>query len=179
MAADEHQLQAWMVAGLAGDAAAHAALLRALLPMLRNWYRRRLPGQDATAEDLTQEVLIAVHQKRATWDPERPFAGWLYAIARYKLVDHYRRQGRECPLDGLEDVLVARERADSGSAGADVDALLTLLTPKQSAAIRATHLDGLSVAEAAAAQRLSASDIKVSVHRGLKALAARIGGGGA
>jgi RNA polymerase sigma-70 factor (ECF subfamily) len=163
-----------MVAGLAGDGAAHAALLRALVPVLRGWFRRRM-GDDDTIEDLMQEVLIAVHHKRATYDPTRPFGGWLYAVARYKMIDHFRRGGRECPLDGLEEVLAAPETADSGDARADVDTLLATISPKQAAAIRATHLDGLSVAEAAQRQGLSPSDIKISVHRGLKALAARIG----
>jgi RNA polymerase sigma-70 factor (ECF subfamily) len=44
--------------------------------------------------------------------------------------------------------------------------------------IRATRIDGLSVAEAAAADGIGESDVKVSVHRGLKALMARIQGGG-
>lgn len=180
MAASEAQLQAWMVAGLAGDKAAHAALLRALLPVLRAWFRRRLSGREDVQEDLVQEVLIAVHEKRATYDPSRPFGGWLYAIARYKLIDHFRRhgtgrRGRETPLDGFEDLLAAPDRADAGDAGADVERLLALLNPKQAAAIRATHLEGLSIAEAAERHRWSASDVKISVHRGFKALAARIG----
>lgn len=176
MAASEQQLRAWMVAGLAGDGAAHAALLRALLPFLRNWFRRRMTGQDDIIEDLVQEVLIAVHHKRATYDPSRPFGGWLHAIARYKMIDHFRKAGRECPIEGMEDVLAARETADSNDHARDVDTLLATLPAKQAGAIRATHLEGLSVAEAAERQDLSTSDIKISVHRGLKALARRIRG---
>jgi RNA polymerase sigma factor (sigma-70 family) len=174
MPLSEEQLRSLMIAGLAGDGAAHGRLLRALVPVLRGWFRRRM-GQDDTIEDLMQEVLIAVHNKRATYDPARPFGGWLFAVARYKMIDHFRRQGRECPLGELEDLLPAAETADSGDARADVESLLATISPKQAAAIRATHLDGLSVAEAAEKQGLSPSDIKVSVHRGLKALAARIG----
>lgn len=174
MAVGEEQLRRWMLAGLGGDAAAHGALLRALAPMLRAFFRRRM-GDDPMIEDLMQEVLIAVHHKRATYDPNRPFGGWLYAVARYKMIDHIRRSGRECPLDGFEDVLAAPETADSGDARADVDTLLATIPPKQAVAIRATHLDGLSVAEAAERHGLTPSDVKISVHRGLKALAARIG----
>ena len=148
MAVSEDQLRSLMLAGLGGDGAAHGALLRALVPMLRGYFRRRM-GQDDRIEDLVQEVLIAVHDKRATYDPARPFGGWLYAIARYKMIDQYRRTGRECPIEGLEEVLAAAETADSGDARADVDTLLALIPPKQAAAIRSTHLDGLSVAEAA------------------------------
>jgi RNA polymerase sigma-70 factor (ECF subfamily) len=174
MPLSEEQLRSLMIASLAGDSVAHGTLLRALVPLLRRWFRRRM-GDDDTIEDLMQEVLIAVHHKRATYDPARPFGGWLYAVARYKMIDHFRKGGRECPIDGLEEVLAASETADSGDARADVESLLATISPKQAAAIRATHLEGLSVAEAAERQGLSPSDIKVSVHRGLKALAARIG----
>jgi len=166
-----------MMAGLAGDGAAHAALLRALLPLLRGWYRRRMRGADDVIEDLVQEVLIAVHNKRATYDPARPFGGWLHAIARYKMIDHFRRSARECPLADHEDMLIAPDTADAGDARADIETLLAQLSPKQAAAIRATRIEGLSVEEAAVRQQVGVSDIKVSVHRGLKALAARIAGG--
>lgn len=173
MASTEDQLRSLMVAGLAGDRAAHSALLRALLPVLRAFFRRRM-GDDAHCEDLVQEVLIAVHEKRATYDPQRPFGGWLYAIARYKMIDHFRRYRRECPLEGFEDILAAPETADSSDARHDVDGLLAGISPKQAAMIRATHLEGLSIAEAAERHSISASDVKISVHRGLKALAERI-----
>ena len=48
--------------------------------------------------------------------------------------------------------------------------------PEQAAAIRATRIEGLSTAEAAERQNIGESDVKISVHRGLKALAARIMG---
>jgi DNA-directed RNA polymerase specialized sigma24 family protein len=58
----------------------------------------------------------------------------------------------------------------------DIDRLLGELPIKQAEAIRATRLDGLSTAEAAARAKIGESDVKISVHRGLKALAARIRG---
>ncbi|MFN2474092.1 MAG: RNA polymerase subunit sigma-70, partial [Sphingomicrobium sp.] len=42
MRADESQLRTWMIGGLDGDAEAHACLLRALVPLLRAFYRRRV-----------------------------------------------------------------------------------------------------------------------------------------
>ncbi|PZU59158.1 MAG: RNA polymerase subunit sigma-70 [Sphingobium sp.] len=177
MRTSEEQLRAWMVGGLDGSAADHAALLRALVPMLRAFYRRRARGNEDDIEDLVQETLIAVHGRRATYDRERPFAAWLFAIARYKMIDHFRRVRRLMPVDGLDDVLVAEDFVAAADARMDVDVLLDILPPKQAAAIRATRLDGHSVAETAAASGLGESDIKVSVHRGLKALVARVQGG--
>jgi RNA polymerase sigma-70 factor (ECF subfamily) len=177
MQASEEMLQTLMQASLGGDAVAHGALLRALLPVLRGFFRRRLVGRDDIVEDLVQEVLIAVHEKRATYDVSRPFGGWMFAIARYKMIDHLRRRGnREIPLEALDDLVSGPDEHGASDARRDLDALLATLSPKQADAIRATQLEGLSVAEAAQRQRISVADIKVSVHRGLKALAARIRG---
>lgn len=175
MRADEHQLRAWMVSGLDGVAADHACLLRALVPVLTKFYRRRVAGTDEI-EDLVQETLIAVHTRRATYDRDRAFTAWLFAIARYKMIDHFRRHRRTVPIEGLEDMLVAEGFEASSNARMDVEDLLATLPPKQAQMIRATHLDGHTVADTAIASGYGESDVKVSVHRGLKALTARIRG---
>ena len=73
-------------------------------------------------------------------------------------------------------MLVAEGFEAAASARLDVDGLLATLPVKQARAIRATRLHGASIAEAARAQGIGESDVKVSVHRGLKSLAARIAG---
>lgn len=177
MRADERQLRTWMIGGLDGDARAHACLLGALVPLLRAFYRRRMmSGGDDDIEDLVQETLIAVHVRRATFDRDRAFTAWLFSIARYKMIDQFRRSRRTVPIEGLEDILVAEGFEASSIARLDVEELLETLPAKQAQAIRATKIDGASVAEAAIAAGIGESDIKVSVHRGLKALAARISG---
>lgn len=176
MQASEAELKAWMIAGLDGDADAHAALLRALLPLLRAFYRRRLRGAEEDVEDLVQETLIAVHTRRASYDRDRPFTAWLYAIARYRMIDHFRRRKVSVPIEDVEAILVAEGFEEASAARMDVDRLLSSLSPKQARAIRDTHIEGLSVAEAASLADIGESDVKVSVHRGLKALAARIRG---
>lgn len=177
MRADEDVLRGLMIGGLGGDAAAHAALLRLLVPMLRGFYRRRASGSDDDIEDLVQETLIAVHSRRATYDRERAFTAWLFAIARYKMVDHFRRVRRLQPIEGMEEVLPAEDFEPATLARLDIEELLATLPPKQARMIRATRLEGLSVAEAAEAGGIGESDVKVSVHRGLKALMARVHGG--
>jgi RNA polymerase sigma-70 factor (ECF subfamily) len=176
MRASEDQLRAMMIGGLEGDAVAHAALLYALVPLLQAFYRRRMRDGGDDIEDLVQETLIAVHTRRATYDRDRMFTAWLFAIARYKMVDHFRSNRRLCPIEGLEDILVAEGFEASSNARMDMERLLGDLPEKQACAIRATKIDGLSVSEAASRGGLSEADVKVSVHRGLKALASRIMG---
>ncbi len=175
MRADEDQLRAWMVDGLNGDAGSHEALLRALVPVLRAFYRRRVGDADAI-EDIVQETLIAIHTRRMSYDRDRAFGAWLFAIARYKMVDHFRRTRRTCPIEDVEHLLTSPGLEDEAGARMDIDALLGGLPDKQSRLIRRTKLEGHSVAAAALAEGLGVSDVKVSVHRGLRALAARIRG---
>ena len=174
MATSEAELKALMIGSLGGDALAHGLLLRALVPLLQAFYRRRVA--DADVDDLVQDTLIAVHTRRKTFERDRPFTAWLYAIARYRAIDHYRRRRQTVAIEDVEAILVAEGFEDAANARMDVDTLLLTLSPKQARAIRDTHVDGKSVAEAAAGAGIGESDVKVSVHRGLRALSARIRG---
>lgn len=172
----EEELRAMMICGLSGDARAHAALLRALAPMLLSFFRRRCAQQTQDIDDLVQDTLIAVHERRATYDVERPFTAWMFAIARYKMIDHFRRRKATCELPDLDNILIEEGFEDALGARMDVDRLLALLPAKQADAIRRTRIDGHSVADHADAAGIGESDVKVSVHRGLKSLAFKLRG---
>lgn len=173
----EQELRTRFVRGLAGDAAAYHAFLRDLSTHLRAFFRKRLPGLPDEVEDLVQETLLAVHNQRHTYDSQQPLTAWVYAIAKYKLVDLLRRRAgherRNDPLDDEEDVL-AHNDADAATARLDLAKLLMLLPPRQRLPIVHMKLEGLSVVETARVTGMSESAVKVNVHRGLKALAAII-----
>jgi RNA polymerase sigma-70 factor (ECF subfamily) len=170
----EAQLKAWMLGGLEGDDDAHASLLHALVPLLHSFFRHRMRGREGDVEDLVQDTLISVHTRRASYDRTRPFTAWLYAVARYRLVDYYRERKCSVSIEDVEDILVAEGFEERVTARMDVDSLLNTLSLKQARAISDTHLDGKSIAEAAAGAGIGESDVKVSVHRGLKAISSRI-----
>jgi RNA polymerase sigma-70 factor (ECF subfamily) len=172
----DEQLRMLMLAGLDGDGAAHAALLELVASLLRSFYRRRTRADGDDIEDLVQETLIAIHERRASYDRNRPFSPWLFAIARYKMIDHIRRRSRLEPIDALDEMLAVDSFEEASLARTDLARLLDRLPAKQAQAIRDTKIEGLSVAEAAARAGIGESDVKVSVHRGLKALAARVRG---
>src|ERR1700678_3877196 len=165
MPESEVHLKARMLAALDGDSSAHAALLRALVPLLQSFYRRRLHGTEEDVQDLVQETLISVHTRRASYDRDRPFTAWLYAVARYRMIDHFRRQKVSVPIEDVGDILVAEGFEETGRPCLDVTSLLSTLSPKQSRAIRDTHIEANSVAEAAVGAGIGESDLKVSVHR--------------
>lgn len=171
----EQRLHALMVAALAGDAAAYRRFLTELAGFVRAFLRRRLTHAPDDVEDLVQEILLAVHTQRHTYDPAQPITAWLHAIARYKLIDALRRRARvELRTDALDDAheLIAASDAHEAEARRDLDKLLARLPDKQRLPIVYTKLRGMSVAEAARATGLSEAAVKIGVHRGLRRLAA-------
>lgn len=173
--AREHRLRNLMVAAQRGDVAAYAEFLRELASLLRGFFRRRLTQLPDDVEDLVQETLLAVHNKRHTYEPGQPVTAWLHAIARYKLVDLLRaRAGREAlhePLDDDHPALVSEAESTALEARRDLAVLLAELPDKQRLPIQYVKIEGMSVAEAARVTGMSESAVKVGIHRGLKALA--------
>jgi len=172
--AAEPQYRDWMVAALAGDAHAYRRLLAALTGHLRAYYARRVGT--ATAEDLVQETLIAIHSRRATYDPGLPLTAWVYGIARYKLIDEFRRERRRASVS-LEDAgeLFAADESEALAARRDVEKLLHRLPEAKRNLVRAVKLDGASIAEVAAQTGLSETAVKVGVHRAVKSLGEELG----
>lgn len=174
MQPSEPVLKQLMIAGLDGDARAQQQLLQLLSPLLRTYFARRLTRAGLDVEDLVQETLIAIHTRRMSYDRTRPLTPWVYAIARHKLVDLFRKSRTSVALQDVESELVAAGATDDGLAAIDIERLLETLSPKQANTIRDTKLHGLSITESAELRGMSEGDVKVSVHRGLKALMAKI-----
>ena len=174
--AEEVELRALMLAGLDGDAAAHVALLKRLSTRLRAYFKnqlRRIGRGPVEAEDLTQETLIAIHTRRHMYDRTQLFTPWVQAIARYKLTDYLRRtktSAQNIRIEEVQDALSEEEPTGTDSR-LDLESLLTQLPVKMRRAIELVKLKGLTTTEAAAASGMSPSAVKVSVHRGVKALA--------
>lgn len=168
-----------MLRGLSGDDAAYHAFLKDLSLHLRAFFRRRLTRLPDEVEDLVQEALLAVHNQRHTYDTRLPLTAWANAIARYKLVDLLRRRGsREAlndPIDDADEALLGVEN-EAAEARRDLGKLLAELPDRHRLPIQYVKLDGLSVLETAQKTGMSESAVKVGIHRGLKALAAKIRG---
>lgn len=173
----EDRLRDLLVRGMAGDAPAYHAFLKELSAHLRAFLRRRLSRLPDDVEDMVQETLLAVHNHRHTYDASQPLTAWVHAIARYKMVDMFRRRtGRDALNVPLDDEMAVFAQSDTEAADArrDLGKLLERLPDGQRLPILHMKLEGLSVVEAARLTGMSESAIKVGVHRGLKALAAMI-----
>ena len=125
-----------------------------------------------------QETLIAIHAKRASYDRAQPLTAWVYAIARYKLVDHYRRAGRRTFTSIEDDELFVPDESAAADARADLVRGLSHLAPRARDLVVSVKLNDEPVAEVARRTGMSESAVKVAVHRGFRKLAARLRGEG-
>jgi len=172
----EEALRASLLLALAGDGEAYAAFLTRSATHLRAYFRRRLITAPNEVEDLVQETLLALHNRRHTYQTTQRLTPWLYAIARYKLVDLLRAQSPRRQLEvSLDDddgasALLAADVSPAESRR-DLLKLLETLPDRHRLPIVLVKLEGRSVAEAAAATGMSEAAVKVGIHRGLKKLA--------
>ncbi|KAF1016956.1 MAG: ECF RNA polymerase sigma factor SigF [Stenotrophomonas maltophilia] len=176
----------WTVALLAarhGDAVAYAGFLQELAGFLRRFVTRQLAlagGGSSDAEDVVQEVLLAVHQQHARWDETRPLLPWLHAIVRYKINDACRRSSRDTrrhlDLDAQRWEALLGDEGASPEAQLDVVRLLAALPPRQQQLVRAVHLEGRSAREVADQFHSNEGAVRVTLHRALRRLSERARG---
>ncbi len=169
-----------MLSANAGDNAAYHRLLKAVTPVLRAAARRGLAraGQPVDqSEDIVQDILIAVHLKRHTWDPNAPFAPWLFAIGRNKLIDALRRRGRRIfvNIDDFSDTLPGSPAEETVPA-TEVSAHLSSLPQRQRDVLQSISVDGVSIKDTAAKFAMTEGAVRVALHRGLTNLANKLRG---
>ncbi len=175
-------LEALMAAAQDGDERAYAALLHALLPLLRAVSRRRLRNP-AEAEDAVQETLLSIHRLRHAWDRTRPLRPWVIAIAERRCVDRLRalgrRAGRETTLEDAHETLAAPAEAggEAAVAARQLRAAVAALPSSQRQALRLAKLEDLSLAEASARSGMSVGALKVATHRAIAGLRRRLDAG--
>ncbi|PXB00076.1 RNA polymerase subunit sigma-24 [Nostoc sp. 3335mG] len=158
-----------MAAAQDGDGRAYRRLLEEVRDWLARFYARRLPP--SLVDDAVQETLVALHEKRHTYDRERPFKPWLAAVARYKWIDRLRSMRRHA-ADELPEDLAVGDHENAVASAAVLAQLLCHLKPAQQEAIQLVKLQGFSVEEASVRTGQSTSLVKVNIHRGLAKLAA-------
>jgi RNA polymerase sigma-70 factor, ECF subfamily len=172
---DEAELARLMRAALDGDDKAYAGFLQAVAGLVRAFARRRTGQGGIDPEDIVQETLLAVHVKRHTWKADSAVTPWLYAIARHKLIDAYRRRGRriEVEIDEIAGTFAAPEpdRVSEREIGKALD----MLAPGQRSVVSAISVEGRSIGETAAHLGMSETAVRVALHRGLSAIARHFG----
>jgi RNA polymerase sigma-70 factor (ECF subfamily) len=174
---------ALLTAAGGGQQAALAEIFRAYQPRLLRYLRAQEPGM---ADDLAAEVWLAVARglDRFRGD-EAGFRGWIFTIARHRLIEHRRRQARRrtdpLPIEGLDRAV---ERGMGGDPAwlvveqlgvqQTIEALVAELAPDQAEALLLRVLGGFDVAEVARIMGRSPGNVRVMCHRALKRLATKM-----
>jgi RNA polymerase sigma-70 factor (ECF subfamily) len=176
----ERQSASLMRLAQAGDQAAYASLLVMLTSVTRRFARVRL-GAVPWIDDVVQETLMTVHAARQTYDPGRPFAPWFYALASSRLIDVLRRERRITSREIADDVLPEAAGAGDARASDEIDvkaihAAMAALPARQREVIEGLKFRDQSVREVAGRLRMTESAVKVTAHRGYRALRRLLGG---
>jgi len=166
-----------MKQSLAGDQRAYATLLHETTRLLQPYLIKRLSHTDE-ADDLMQEILISLHKARHTYDGNRPYKPWIYAIARFRLQDYLRAHYANHlhyadELSELEDILQI-DVTESPFSYESISGEVQKLPEKQATILRMMHQEGYTAKEVAAKINMKESAVKVAAHRAYKVLRKRL-----
>jgi RNA polymerase sigma-70 factor (ECF subfamily) len=170
-------LAALMQRSLNGDTQAYAELLQETARLLRPFLSRRIFAS-AEVDDVLQEILISIHKARHTYDGQRPYKPWMYAIARFRLQDHlrahYADQLRDAEdLSELEEIL-PDDVTETGFNYESISEEVEKLPEKQAMILRLMHHEGYTSKEVAEKMGMNESAVKVAAHRAYKILRERL-----
>ena len=157
-----------------GDQRAYAALFRSITPILRAFIIRRIAAQSDT-EDVVQNILLSIHRASHTYDSNRPFKIWMFAIARHRLNDYLRQAYKkgEFPNISLEDLtqeISAADVTNEGDRREYLNSLLNKLPEKQKKIVIMMKIEGRTAEETAQTMKMNVSAVKVAAHRAYKKL---------
>jgi RNA polymerase sigma-70 factor (ECF subfamily) len=172
---ETHETQQMVQSAQAGDSAAIAWLYEEHAPRLYRYFLLRLRGQTQQAEDLTAEVFVRVLKRLESYEYRGlPFGAWLFRVARNVLIDYQRSLPRG-PFVDLEICHNLSAPASDRALDQAVDRqiltqALSRLTREQREVIQLRFVQGLSIAEAAAAVGKTEDAVKKLQARGLQAM---------
>ncbi len=150
----------------------------ATLPRVYRYLAARCAGDDALAEELTQQTFVEAIRQRHRFDGRSDVVTWMCAIGRNKLVDHFRRHGRDARRH--ERLLSQPHAADAPWQAVEtrdaVETAMAQLPADQRLALLFRYLDGLSVREVAQAIGRSEKATESLLARGRESFRRAFGG---
>lgn len=154
---------------VAGDADAFAELYDRLAPMVLLRLRRRCRDANA-ATDVLQETFVAVWRFADSFSGRGEVAAWVWTIAARKLIDAQRRLAVR-PVEvahnvaTAETVISAEDVVLADALDAPLAEAINRLSPELRAVLRATVLDGLTMAETAELLDIPVGTVKTRSRR--------------
>lgn len=173
MADQTDKLAALMKKSIAGNQRAYTDLLQETSRLLRPFLAKRLKFTNEV-DDLLQDILISIHKARHTYDGNRPYTPWMYAIARFRLQDHLRAHYSDqlhhsVDLSEVEDYL-HEDVTETTLSYESIAREVGKLPEKQAEILRLMHQEGYTAKEVAEKLGMNESAVKVAAHRAYKVL---------
>ncbi|MBL4782570.1 MAG: sigma-70 family RNA polymerase sigma factor [Porticoccaceae bacterium] len=169
---DEQRWSSLMAAAQGGNERDYETLLSELCAFIEGYLRSRI-GHHQSIDDWVQDILIAIHQGRHTYNPQRPIRPWLFAIIRHQTIDGMRRQKsyRKMLESQTQDHTCAEDQIQAAEDASLLEGcLFKALKPQHREALTLTKIIGLSCKEAAVQLGVTEVTLKVRVHRAIKQL---------
>lgn len=154
-----------------GDGLAYAELYDRYFPLIYSFIRKMLQDDDQ-AEDLTQEIFMALYEI-ATQTPIISIRSYLYQSARYALIDHARKQKNKYNyLAGLEDyyqkgIWATDDTVIERDLQQQIEREVERLPPKMRAIFELSRKHYLSNKEIAESLNLSEGTVRQQIHNAL------------
>jgi RNA polymerase sigma factor (sigma-70 family) len=146
-------------------------LFKTFSPQLVAFFRAR---GCPSAEDLAQEVMLAVYRKAGQLRNRSLFRPWMFKIARHALSRHYEKQTREVDTIDLADVadtMAAATHPPAATHAFEFNNWVSVLDTRERQALTLRYIDQWEYHEIAAAQNIPMGTVQWRVHSAKKKLA--------
>lgn len=164
---------ALMRRSLNGDKRAYAELLQETSRFLRPFLAKRLSFTNEV-DDLLQEILLSIHKARHTYDGNRPYKPWVFAIAHFRLQDYLRAHYSDQLRQAIEITEVENNLPENVTETTlsyeSISGEIQKLPEKQAMILQLMHQEGYTAKEVAEKMGMNESAVKVAAHRAYKIL---------
>lgn len=173
---DDKQLIALALQAQTGDKLAYSKLLESVTPIIKGFIYNHI-GYGLDHEDIMQEVLLGIHRSFHTYNSQRSFKNWAFAIANHKVKDYLRayyrkKEFKEVDFESIEN-FITDPVTEQATPGEQLNEVLAVLPEKQRHIVQLMKIEGFTAKQVAKKMNMSISAVKVSAHRAYKELIAK------
>jgi len=164
----ENELKALYYRSMNGDKESYEIFLTICQSIIKS-YLSKIAGAQVgyeIIEEISQDVLLSIHEKKQTYRPDLSLFSWIYAISRHRYIDYYRKKKRKPEELFYEESLVMETTTNEFN----IDDILESLTEHQKKLLFYLKTEGKTYEETAKLMNLSLSAVKVQMHRLVKKL---------
>ena len=176
MLQEEEKIQDLVKQAQEGNSEAFGKIYDVFAKQVHNFLFSRIRHQQIT-EDLVQTVFLKTWNNLNTYQPRAntKFSTWLFQIANYTLIDHWRTRKTLVELDKIDNLLAFAKQPELFEDYKYLWSAISKLPEKYQTVLDLRFKQDLSVEETAEIMNKSGVGIRVLQHRALKTLKQKLG----